>query len=465
MWKWCPAGALKPGDELVVHDQREAPEWGDAQRAALDKTEGYLLGLLVGDGTIKSDKAVLSAWPGRAVVNGGEEHEGVRAVMANALEAACQLRHRADFVGWMDVPGRGEYRLSLASLKRLAADYGLKPRGKTVTPGIERSPRAFHQGFLRAFRRRRQRPGSSRQGCQRSPCAEQLVRARFHCGAAKSLLRLGIASTIYTERRPAGATRLPDGRGGTRLYTTRAQHELVIAGDNLPIFAERVGFADTDKAGRLAMLLANYRRRLNREPFVATVASVEPAGEAEVFDAAIPEAQRVRRERVVGPQLRRTAAAAVWRVPAGVGQSGAVCRAPVYGGGAARYRGAGRVGAGCRNGCSTISSTFPAFRSTSEGRGAAEAADRAWDYRAGRCADSMRAALRIAASGGGDRGLASARSGNALRLSGIDSRNRRRERRFPGYSTRKNTWPARRSRHCRRTSARRLPATASATRC
>jgi ribonucleoside-diphosphate reductase alpha chain len=48
----------------------------------------------------------------------------------------------------------------------------------------------------------------------------------------RMLLRLGIASTIYPERRSAGHSLLPDGRGGTRLYPTRAQHELVIANQN-----------------------------------------------------------------------------------------------------------------------------------------------------------------------------------------------------------------------------------------
>ncbi len=62
----------------------------------------------------------------------------------------------------------------------------------------------------------------------------------------------------------------------------------MIAGSNLSRFAETVGFSDTTKSTRLRTALAGYRRTLNREPFVATVRSVEDAGEAEVFDASIP---------------------------------------------------------------------------------------------------------------------------------------------------------------------------------
>jgi ribonucleoside-diphosphate reductase alpha chain len=285
-WEWCAAGDLAPGDELLIHDHRAAPVWGDAAAAEGDAAEGYLLGLLIGDGTLKRDKAVLSAWPGRCVVNGGEERPGVRGVMTAALDAAQLLPHRADFAGWVAVPGRGEFRLSLGALKRLAADHGLRPGAKRITSAIERRSSAFSAGFLRGLFD----ADGSVQGDQQKGVSIRLAQSDHDDLAVvqRILLRLGIASTIYLNRRAAGYSRLPDGRGGTKQYPTRAQHELVIANDNLTQFAERVGFADAEKAARLATALAGYRRGLNREAFVATVAVIEPSGEAEVFDAAIP---------------------------------------------------------------------------------------------------------------------------------------------------------------------------------
>src|SRR5215204_3689679 len=79
-WEWCAAGDLSPGDELLLHDHRAVPAWGEPTAAEREAAEGYLLGLLVGDGTLKRDKAVLSAWPGRSVVNSGEEQPGARSV-------------------------------------------------------------------------------------------------------------------------------------------------------------------------------------------------------------------------------------------------------------------------------------------------------------------------------------------------------------------------------------------------
>src|SRR5262249_15908691 len=103
----------------------------------------------------------------------------------------------------------------------------------------------------------------------------------------RMLLRFGIASTIYAERRPESVHRLPDGRGGHRDYETKVQGELIIAADNLALFADRIGFADTAKLQRLESLLGGYRRALNRERFVATFEALTPDGEEEFYDATV----------------------------------------------------------------------------------------------------------------------------------------------------------------------------------
>ena len=61
------------------------------------------------------------------------------------------------------------------------------------------------------------------------------------------LLRLGIASTIYRDRRAPEPQDCPTAGRGQASTPTQAQHELVIANDNLAVFAERVGFADHEK--------------------------------------------------------------------------------------------------------------------------------------------------------------------------------------------------------------------------
>jgi ribonucleoside-diphosphate reductase alpha chain len=285
-WEWTEAGALAAGDEIQLHDHRALADWGAPEFARTDQAEGYLLGLLIGDGTLKADKAVLSVWPGQRVANGDVERPGIEGVMRHALDAAHTLPHRSDFAGWMEVPGRGERRLSLAAVKQLAARHGLSPGCKTVTPDIERRSSAFYRGFLRGIFD----ADGSIQGTQKKGVSIRLSQSDEELLAAvqRMLLRLGIASTLYRQRRESGHSMLPDGKGGRRPYKTRAQHELVIGGGNIARFGEVVGFADSDKAARLKTLIASYRRSLNRERFLATVESVSADGTSEVFDVAIP---------------------------------------------------------------------------------------------------------------------------------------------------------------------------------
>ena len=280
--EWTEAGSLRPGDEIVLNDHREAPEWDGPGT----EPEGYLVGLLVGDGTFKEDAAVLSAWPGALAVNGGYERPGVAAVMDAAWAAARDLPHRADFRGWHAVPGRGEYRMKLGALRRLASDLGLRPGGKAVTPAMHRCSAGFQRGFLRGLFD----VDGSVQGDRRKDVSVRLAQSdeRLLVEVQRMLLRAGVVSRLYRNRRDAGTRSLPDGRGGSREYGVRAQHELVIARENLPRFDRAVGFHDTDKAGRLGAALAGYRRTFNRERFTATVRAVEPAGEAEVFDVSVP---------------------------------------------------------------------------------------------------------------------------------------------------------------------------------
>ena len=279
---WTKAGALAPHDRIALGDHRGISSWPGAR----DESEGYLIGLLIGDGTLKTDKAVLSVWPGELAVGGGVARPGAFGVMAQAEAAARAMPHRADFTGWVAVPGRGEYRLALGALRRLALELGLAPGNKAITPAIEAASSAFYVGFLRGFFD----ADGSVQGTQQKGVSIRLAQSDLDRLEAvqRMLLRLGIVSTIYRERRPAHDAALPNGRGGSADYHTAAQHELVIANENLDRFAATIGFADSDKSSRLSAAIGRYRLRPNRERFIATIESIEPDGTEDVYDVSIP---------------------------------------------------------------------------------------------------------------------------------------------------------------------------------
>ena len=279
---WTKAGELQSGDEIQLHDHRDWHGW-DGEHS---ESDGYLMGLLVGDGTLKRDKAVLSAWPGEGTAIGEPQHPGVTAVMEKALAAAQTLPRRSDFLGWSAVAGRGEYRMSLAAVQTLAFELGMSPGDKGVTAAMEEASSDFCIGFLRGFFD----ADGAVLGNQNKGVSIRLSQSDTERleSVQRMLLRMGIASRIYRERRPFGHRMLPDGHGDLKVYATQSQHELVISGENIARFADLIGFADSEKQAKLIDLLGNYKRELNRERFTATITEVVDDGFEDVFDVAVP---------------------------------------------------------------------------------------------------------------------------------------------------------------------------------
>lgn len=272
---WCQAGHLAPGNEILLNDHRTAPLW----KGPYTGEQGYLVGLLVGDGALKTDKAVLSVW-----TTGGP---GIEGVMIEALRCAYTLPHRQDFQGWQAVAGRPERRLVLAALRDLAIELGMAPGRKPITPAVEQGSGEFCAAFLRGMFD----ADGSVQGTQAKGVSVRLSQsdlARLQA-VQRMLLRFGIVSTIYRNRRPAGHRMMPDGKGGRKRYRTDSLHELAVAGVHLLRFQEIIGFCDSAKASRLAELLRRYKRALNRKPFLARVEAVIPDGREDVFDVGVPD--------------------------------------------------------------------------------------------------------------------------------------------------------------------------------
>ncbi|TXT23999.1 MAG: ribonucleoside-diphosphate reductase alpha chain [Gallionellaceae bacterium] len=269
--EWVDAGDIKAGDLLVLHNHREFSGWGGEGTIE----QGYLLGLLLGDGVLKKTAAVLSVW----------EHAGSESVRRTVAEAATCLPRRTDHRGWHAVAGRGEYRFKSSGLLALAAQFGMQG-GKTITAEVEQASHDFYRGFLRGFFD----ADGSVQGSQEKGVSVRLAQSNEAALEAvqRMLARMGIISTLYRYRREAQMKAMPDGKGGEKEYAVMAQHELVIANDNLVRFGDLVGFADSEKHERLEALLANYRRAPNRERFVAEVESIEVGGVEAVYDVQIP---------------------------------------------------------------------------------------------------------------------------------------------------------------------------------
>jgi ribonucleoside-diphosphate reductase alpha chain len=288
--EWVAAGQLRVGDELMLHDHRGLLGWD----GAYTQEQGYLIGLLVGDGTLKADKAVLSVWAPeiKLVANGGhrhgcppqrQRHHAGRAGCGADAEAPRRLCRLAAARGRARGIPPGQRGLARPGFR---VGHGARSQDPDAR-AVEQGSSAFCVGVLRGLFD----ADGSVQGAQDKGVSVRLTQADVSLlqTVQRMLLRMGIVATIYTDRRAGGPRLMPDGQGGQREYGCRALHELVISGDNLALWADLVGFADTDKAQRLAVALQGYRRSLNRERFTATVAALTPCGEQDVYDVTVAD--------------------------------------------------------------------------------------------------------------------------------------------------------------------------------
>jgi len=282
---WVEAGSLKPHDMLVLNDHRTVMGWEGKGSEA----EGYLIGLLVGDGTLKAqeDSAVLSVREGpvKRVMNGPDEFggQGIMATASAAFETAFGKPRSFYATG-----RNGEYQIKSRALLKKAREFGIDVGNKTVSDGIESSSSEFYTGFLRGIFD----ADGSVQGAQAKGVSVRLTQSSEANleRVQRMLTRLGIVSTIYRNRKGAEPIErfMPNGTGSVAPYLVQPFHELVISGDNLLQFAQRIGFSDSEKRSTLDSALSGYQRALNRERFVVTVESLSDAGEQDVFDVQIP---------------------------------------------------------------------------------------------------------------------------------------------------------------------------------
>jgi ribonucleoside-diphosphate reductase alpha chain len=275
---WVEARDLRPGDRIhILNCKGGFGAYGSRE-------VGLTLGWLVGDGTIKADRAVLSFF--------GEEKRELAplfAEMVNGLVDGMQHIQRSYPVVVVDVAGRDEARVQSLRLKTLAGAYGLTAEHKHQVPQeVFAGTEAMQRGFLQAlFTADGSVMGSPEKGLsvRLAQNNEQLLEQ-----VQRLLLNFGIASRIYRNRRQAGHRSMPDANRELALYWCQAQHELVISKANLVRFQEEIGFLTHDKQAKLeAGLVSLNKRGPYRETFTARFESLEEDGVEEVYDLVEPQ--------------------------------------------------------------------------------------------------------------------------------------------------------------------------------
>ena len=273
---WVPASELGPGDRIHLLDHKGG--FGNEGSSEL----GQLLGWLVGDGTLKSDRAVLSFF--------GDEKTELAPRFADMMQAVvpAPVGYRPEYeIGVVAVKDRDEARVSSSRFLDLAAQHNLVPGNKHIVPeSVFKGCEDMQSGFLRAlFTADGHVSGQTEKGVSVRLTS---INRPFLVDVQRLLLNFAIASVIYSDRRTEGLRSLPDGKGGYAQYHCQAYHDLVISKDNLLRFASEVGFISEAKQAALLSKLASYQRGPYRETFMATFSALVPDGEEQVYDLTEP---------------------------------------------------------------------------------------------------------------------------------------------------------------------------------
>ena len=266
------------GNDLTL--QRPSSEtWGDP--AEFDM--GWLLGNLYGDGVMMpgASTARLTYW--------GDEKVDMRTIATDRLKSCFTPKSNVGS-GAED----NEYdRISVTSreLYHKAVDLGMYTRPvKRIPDGFEGKSSSFIEGFLSGWFD----ADGSVQGTKAKGYSVRLSSVDYPAleSAQRALLQLGIKSTLYADRKVAGFTRLPDGRGGLKLYPTQAQHELVLTGQDMVEFQRRVGFSYPSSCAYLSETINSYKTGPYVKADTTRVVSVTHVGLEPVFDCVVNEVHR-----------------------------------------------------------------------------------------------------------------------------------------------------------------------------
>jgi len=272
--EWVEVADLQPGDRVLLHNHRDLQPW----EGSGNFESGWLLGSLLGDGSLAKTQGHDTGLP--------------RLWQDSPLEMseyaiACLESKNNCGVGILPAPETAETAIPrpVGDLLGLAANYGIIQGQKEITSLIEQAGYDFYRGFLRGLF---DADGSVQRTQSRgvSVCLSQSHLSNLQ-SVQRMLARLGIASTIYPNRCDVGDRLLLDSDRPAAVYGCQAQHELVIAKDNLGYFQQLIGFQEPQKAKQLTQALANDQRSLN-ERFSVTVRAIVPDGIEPVYDCTVP---------------------------------------------------------------------------------------------------------------------------------------------------------------------------------
>jgi len=265
---WVEAQNLESGDTVHIVD-REG-QFGSHGTEGL----GASMGWLVGDGHIhEGDEA--------AVLNFHDEDSSISGQFSEFVNDEVRPAMNGQHGVGVKQIRSGEQRIKSTRLYELAEEMGLVEEKLQVPDTIMGGSSDMAGAFIRALFTADGHVENTEKSkaVVLSSKSESMLK-----DVQRLLLNFGIYSTIYTNRKKAGKTKI---KGET--YDREALHALHITKESLEVYQESIGFYRDDKSEQLDELLGSYTRGPYSREFEATVESVERDGHETVYDLTEPE--------------------------------------------------------------------------------------------------------------------------------------------------------------------------------
>lgn len=275
---WVNLEDINIGDHVFLSPGKDVP---NIVKKEFDL--GWIVGEIVGDGGFNPEKysTYVRFWGDSAEQMYLRAYDIVNTLPYTYNRPVNLKRDKKD--------NNGIYTLSSKALDDLAAKY-LEPETKEILPSIYQESPSFIKGFISGFFD----ADGSVQGNLVKGVSIRLTQnsvPKLEC-VQQLLLSLGIISTLYKNRNPAGYRLLPDGKGDSKEYLCKASHELVISRDSFSKFGYNIGFMEPAKQDRFTLIESSRKRKAYQDSVCAEVVSIEVDSIEEVFDCEVDVVHR-----------------------------------------------------------------------------------------------------------------------------------------------------------------------------
>lgn len=237
--------------------------------------QGYLLGLLKGDGYMQKHTSCLTLYDSKQP--GDVSHLDMKDIIDKIYN-----KEFGKNINWTLVSSKQGLQMSSVDINRLANKFGMFHKNKNVSNEIEMASKEFYIGFIRGFFD----CDGSVQGSTKKGISVRLSQSSLNClqKVQRMLLRLGIMSKIY-HRQPESMVKMPthDHRQSA-FYKCKASYELIISRESILKYNDMIGFYHTKKMMRLNELIESFKRKPYVSKFICTISKISLIGQKKVYD-------------------------------------------------------------------------------------------------------------------------------------------------------------------------------------